>query len=155
MSKFSFANLLLGAFMFVSCASQQGVIARPDWAEKPAIWEYTGLTLATYGSAQFSQQNPEENARAAEEKALQNLRHLLAQELAKAYIKSGKASISEEEATRQLENKIGNLLERQHHYDEQRHVYFVQLFIPASRVEEYISQVFGTQLQLKADGTLG
>ena len=79
----------------------------------------------------------------------------MAQELAKAYIKSGKAAISEEDATRQLENNIGNLLERQHHYDEQRHVYFVQLFIPASRVEEYIAQVFGTQVQLKADGTLG
>lgn len=145
---------LLTLLILVGCQTKQGVIERPEWAKEPVVWDYTGLTLSTYGVPPYKS-NSQDMQRMAEESAGENLRRQLSHELAKAYIKATKASISEDDAARQLQNKIGNLLERQHSYDEQRHVYYIQIFIPASRVADLVNQTFNTKLKLQKNGSLG
>lgn len=145
---------LLALLIVVGCTTQEGIIDRPDWAKAPAVWDYTGVTFASFGSSPYKA-SPNEMAHMAEDKAVENLRRLMARELAKAYIKATKASISEDDAARQLENNIGTPLEKQHHYDDQRQVYFIQIFLPASRIEDIVNKTFGTKLKMKADGTLG
>lgn len=145
---------LLPFLILLGCSTQQGIIERPDWAKQAVVWDYTGLMLSSFGASPY-QASSQEMARMAEEKAGDNLRKVLSHELAKAYLKASKATVSEDDAARQLENKIGNLLEKQHSYDEQRHVYFIQIFIPASRVEELINTTFNSKLKLQKNGSLG
>ncbi|HEY9841320.1 MAG: hypothetical protein ACAI44_06240 [Candidatus Sericytochromatia bacterium] len=145
---------LAPSLLMAGCSTQQGIIERPDWAKEPVSWDYTGVTISTFGTPPYSQANVQDASRMAEESAANNLRRLLARELAKAYLKASKASVSEDDAARQLENAVGNLLEKQHYYDAQRQVYFVQIFVPASRLEEMINQTFSTHLKLQKDGTL-
>lgn len=155
MPRFSLSSILLSTLLLLGCATQQGIIERPDWAQKQVVWDYTGVMFSSYGLPAYTQHSVEENARMAEEAALNNLRRLVARELAKAYLKASKASLSEDDAARQLENSIGNILEKQHHYDEQRKVYFIQYFIPATRVEDLVNTTFNTKLKMQSDGTLG
>ncbi|PKL77572.1 MAG: hypothetical protein CVV27_05100 [Candidatus Melainabacteria bacterium HGW-Melainabacteria-1] len=146
---------LLTICLLWGCATQQGIIERPDWAKDPVSWDYTGLTLSTYGKPPYSQTNVQDASRMAEENAHDNLRRLMSRELAKAYIKASKAEISEDDAARALENGLGNLLQKQSHYDSQRQVYFIQIFVPASRVEDLVNNTFNTRLKLNSDGSLG
>ena len=151
----AFLKGLLPLLILAGCATKQGIIERPDWATpNPITWESSGVTFWSFGTSPY-QAGAQDMARMAEEKAGENLRRLMSHELAKAYIKATKASISEDDAARQLENHIGNLLEKQHSYDEPRHNYFIQIFVPASRVEALVNQTFGTKLKLQKNGTLG
>lgn len=148
--------LLSSVLILVACATQKGIIDRPDWAESPARWDGTGLSVASYGVSDYST-NSREEAMLAEENALREARKMLARELAKAYVAykaEKKETVSEEDAAYQLERVLGNIVSRQRHYDEQRRVFFIQLYLPAHRVQELISTAFGVQVTVGADGKL-
>lgn len=159
MSGFKPVKALMSGLMLLTilagCATQDGLIEQPDWAKKPVVWEYAGLKLASFGTPAFRQDNVQDDARLAEEAAQEKLRKLFAQEVAKAYLKAVPAGgLTEEQAASMLEDKIFSLLERQHWYDEQRRVYFVEIFIPASRIEELVFQTFNTRVKVQTDGSL-
>lgn len=148
--------LLTSALILVACATQKGVINRPDWAENPSRWDGTGLSVASYGASDYST-NAKEEAVLAEENALREARKMLARELAKAYVAyqaTKKETVAEEEAASQLERQLGNILSRQRHYDEQRRVFFIQLYLPSHRVQELINATFGVKVNVGADGKL-
>lgn len=147
-------KVLIVMALLWGCASQEGVIDRPGWAEKPTEWTYSGLTVASYGSSDYKL-STQENARMAEEAAMRNARQVIAQQMAKAYLKASKSDMSEAEATRRIEAELGNLIERQSKYDEQRGVYFIQLFVPTSRVEDILKRAFNSNLKVQSSGELG
>jgi len=147
-------KMLAACILLWSCATQEGLIDRPGWAENPSSWEYAGLTVAAYGKAEYSL-SPAENLRQAEEDAMRSARQVIARQIAQAYLKASKDSISEDAATRKVESELGNFIERQSRYDEQRRVYFMQIFVPASRVEEIVRRAFNRNLKLQSNGELG
>lgn len=148
--------LLTSALILVACATQKGVIDRPDWAETPAHWDGTGLSVASYSASEYST-NAGDEAQLAEENALREARKMVSRELAKAYVaykSTQKETVSEEDAAYQLERQLGNIVSRQRHYDEQRRVFFIQLYLPSHRIQELISATFGVQVTVGADGKL-
>lgn len=148
------SQLLLVGLLLLGCASQQGIIDRPDWAQDPIHWDSSGLTVASFGKTEYPL-NSQEDMRQAEEEAMQNARRVLARQIAQAYLKASGATISEDEATRKVENSLGNLVERQSKYDEQRGVYYIQLFVPSGRIEEILRREFNAQLKMQINGELG
>ena len=148
------SKVLITLALLWGCAAQEGIIDRPDWAQKPTDWSYSGLTVASYGRSDYKL-STQENTRMAEEDAMRNARQVIAQQIAKAYLKASKSDMSEADAARRVEAELGNLIERQSKYDEQRGVYFIQLFVPASRVEDIVKRAFGTSLKVQSNGELG
>jgi hypothetical protein len=148
------AMLTTAALILVACASQQGVIDRPDWAENSVHWDGTGLSVAGHGVSDYSTTVHDE-ALMAEDNALHEARKLIARELAKtyvAYMTEKKETVSEEDAAYQLEKQLDNVMARQRHYDEQRRVYFIQLYMPTYRIQELIKTVFGIDVKVGNDG---
>lgn len=136
-----------------ACATQQGVIERPEWAAQESNWEFAGLTVSTYGVPEYKS-TTQEDFRQAEDMAMRNARRLVAREVARAYLKTGKSTLSEDEAARKLEDVVGSFVARQTHYDEQRRVYFIQLFVPASKIEDMLLKAFNEKLKLQNKGQL-
>ncbi|MGV3524637.1 MAG: hypothetical protein ACO1RX_10440 [Candidatus Sericytochromatia bacterium] len=148
----SAAKFLVAIALLWGCAAQQGVIDRPDWAKEATQWEYAGLTVASYGSTDYDV-NVGTDVDMAEENAMQSARSVIARALAQSYLKARpNAGISEDEAIRRIDSAMGNLVERQSKYDEQRRVYFIQVFVPASRLEEILYQAFDVRLKLQNAG---
>lgn len=148
----SAAKFLVAIALLWGCAAQQGVIDRPDWAKDTTQWEYAGLTVASYGSTDYNV-NVGTDADMAEENAMQSARSVIARALAQSYLKARPdAGISEDDAIRRIDSAMGNLVERQSKYDEQRRVYFIQVFVPASRLEEILYQAFDVRLKLQDNG---
>ena len=129
------------------CASQQGVIDRPDWAQQQVSWAGSGLTIASFGQAEY-QLSAKEDARQAEEQAMKKARQMLASEIAKAYLKASGSSISEGDATHMALSALGNLIETRSKYDEQRRVYFIQIFVPSSRIDTILQNAYGQVVPL-------
>lgn len=155
MSKLS--RMLMGALasmMIWGCAPQQGQIERPDWAKDPVSWEYAGLTVSDFGKAEYST-DAVESSRLAEEEAMQHARKAIARQIAKAYLKASGASMTEDAAAREILNYLGNLIERRSSYDEQRRVYFIQIFVPSSKIESILQSAFKSDLKVQSNGQLG
>lgn len=143
-------SLVVISCLVWGCAiQQQGVIDRPDWAQQQAAWTGTGLTIASFGQAEY-QLSANEDARQAEEQAMQNARKVLAREIAKAYLKASSSSLSEDEATRQALGALGNFVETRSKYDEQRRVYFIQIFVPSSRIDTILQDAYNQVVPLNA-----
>lgn len=142
--------------MLFACAVQKGgVIERPEWAGAP-VWDSTGLSVSGYAVSDYSASSLDE-AMLAEESALKTTRKLLAQELAKtyvAYLAAKKETLAEDQAAAQIERQLGNIQVSRKHYDEQRRVYFIQLYLPTHRVAEILSATFGVQVQVGENGQL-
>lgn len=150
----SLSGLLLAGFLLFGCMAKQGVIERPNWAQEPIVWDYAGLTVSSFGKTEFVL-NVQEDMKQAEEEAMQNARHTIARRIAEAYLKASGATISLDEASRKVEHSLGNLIERQSKYDEQRGVYFIQIFMPSKRIEAVILKEFNSDLKVQANGELG
>ncbi|PIQ28613.1 hypothetical protein COW36_12425 [bacterium (Candidatus Blackallbacteria) CG17_big_fil_post_rev_8_21_14_2_50_48_46] len=148
--------LILGTLLLLNaCAVQRGVIERPDWAAVP-VWDSSGMSVTGHGVSDYST-NSNDEAQLAEENALKEARKLLARELAKAYVEymaTQKETVSEEEAAGKIVRQLGNIVARQRYYDDQRRVYFIQLYLPAHRVPEIIHAVFGVQIKVGENGKL-
>lgn len=152
MPRIPFAHLLLSLLLLWGCAAQRGQIAKPDWAEREVAWDGTGLTVNAYGENDYSRDN--KNSERAEENAFANARKLIARELAKAYLKASKDSISEDEAASRLEAALGTPIEKLSKYDPQTGTFFVQIYVPASRLLSVVNSTFNTNLKLNSDGSL-
>lgn len=153
----NFSRMLVGmlaGIMIWGCAPKQGQIERPDWAKDPVSWEYAGLYVSDYGKAEFST-DAVESSRQAEEDAMQHARETIARQIAKAYLKASGDSRSEDAAAREIQNYLGNLIERRSHYDEQRQVYFIQIFVPSSKIERILNEAFKSNLKVQTNGQLG
>jgi hypothetical protein len=83
---------------------------------------------------------------------------MLARELAQrylAYLSDKKEALpNEEQAMGAIERALGNLQVNKKYYDEQRRVYFLQLYLPAHRVAEVLKAAFGVDVQVSASGQL-
>lgn len=140
-------HLIILSCLVWGCASQQGIIDRPDWAQEQASWTGSGITISSFGQAEY-QLSSKEDARQAEDQAMQNARKVLAQEIAKAYLKASSSTLSEDQATRQALSALGNFIETRSKYDDQRRVYFIQIFVPSSRIDTILQSAYGEVVPL-------
>ncbi len=141
-------SLVVISCLLWGCASQQGVIERPDWAQQETSWTGSGVTISSFGKAEY-QLSSKEDARQAEEQAMQSARKALARAIAKAYLKASTSSLSEDAATRQALGALGNFVETRSSYDEQRRVYFIQIFVPNSRLDTILQSAYGEVVPLR------
>ena len=148
--------MLSTILMLAACAPQKGLIERPQWVREPA-WDSSGLSVAGYGASDYSTSVKEESL-LAEENALKKTRRLLARELAQrylAYLSDKKEALpNEDDAAAAIERVLGNLQVNKKYYDEQRRVYFLQLYLPTHRVAEILKAAFGVEVQASESGQL-
>lgn len=141
--------------MLIACAVQKGMIERPEWVGDP-LWDTTGLLVSGYAVSDYSMSSREE-ALLAEENALKAARKILAQELAKAYVAylaTKQETITEAQVAEQIERNMGHVQMTRQYYDEQRRIYFVQLYLPSYRIEKILATTFGVQVQVGEKGQL-
>lgn len=157
-----------------SVFSQQGyepaVPPLPAWAVESERWDLTGLTISAYASVPYnfsaysSSEDPSlageihNEMDLAEEAAYRRARELLSDELSQIWLdfvqleqglhpdpKSIKATVRQH---------LRGVFVNRRFYDEQRRIFHLQVYLPASRISAILETAFGLNVILGDKGTL-
>lgn len=170
----SFATGLICSQSACSVFSQQGyeppVPPLPVWAVESERWDLTGLTISAYASVPYnfsafaSSEDPSlageinNQMDLAEEAAYRRAKELLNEELTQIWL-----DFMTLEQAQQLEPQSVKASVRKHlrgvfvnkrAYDEQRRIFHIQVYLPASRISAILEAAFGMAVVLGDNGKL-
>jgi len=143
----------------------------PVWAVESERWDLTGLTISAYASVPYnfsayaSSEDPSlagelhNEMDLAEEAAYRRARELLAEELCQIWLdfvtlEQGQNPNPQSVKTAVRQHLRGVFVNKRF-YDEQRRIFHIQIFLPASRISAILQTAFGLDVVLEDKGKLG
>ena len=178
MKHYFFRAMIVGLICFLSACSlfsQQGYEKQPPplpvWAIESERWDRSGLTISAYASVPYnfsaytSSQDPSlageihNEMDLAEEAAYRRARELLSEELSQIWLdfvnlEQGQHLNPQSVKTTVSQNLRGVFVNKRL-YDEQRRIFHIQVFLPASRISAILEEAFGIMVVLGDNGKLG
>lgn len=157
-----------------SVMSQQGYEAPPPplpiWAVESERWDVTGLTISAYASLPYnfsafaSSEDPSlageihNEMDLAEEAAYRRAREILSEELSQiwldfVHLEQGQHPNPQSVKSAVRQNMRGVFVNKRF-YDEQRRIFHIQVFLPASRIRAILETAFEVRVVLGDKGKL-